>query len=244
MTERLLSLRNSIDKLDSDLLSALQQRFEVVREVGTIKERGFYVGRPIREAQQLAHWLTTHPELPFATLQAILRNLVTTALMMEADDFTIHVDAKIDNIATTYYPIAPKKLHHNAASLLEAHQSQLNHSISIIPCDDVEYLRHEMVGKQLFIIEALPYDSAEKQAFVLANLPDKYIPHQHLFFCDDADNIPATLGVSVFKKLAEKTIYHLPSTAEWQNAQQPLSGLAIGYLGGYSDDVLKAIRAS
>ncbi len=236
MTE-LLTLRNKIDACDNALLETLKQRFDVVHDIGRLKDKNFYAGRPIREAEQLARWVTEYPKIPFVTLQAIFRTLVGSALNLEIKDFCIHVAKGLETIAMQHYNVTPLIYYSDAEQLFSAqhHKTQ----ISIIPLDDSDYWQNEIIGKQLYIIEALPYESTKKQAVILANLPCEFIPYNHLFLCDNFEKIPQDLEISIFCKIAGKVIYQMPSQQAWQN----LSGLAITYLGGYSDAVTRAINA-
>ena len=249
----LLTLRNNIDRLDNTLLETLEQRFQLVHEIGLQKDKSFYVGRPIREAEQLTRWMNDFPELPLPTLLAIFRALVTTAITKEITHFTVHSAKQTETIASLYYGVADIICYPTAEQLFIAqHLADNNdnqHFISIIPLDDTDYWRNETIGKNLFIIEALPIESAQKQAVILASLPAEFIPHNHLFYCDDIADILGEIAgdVTVFADTGDKIIYCLHSSEIWQTAKQKLQSqsgkpLAISYLGGYSDSVQNALR--
>ncbi|MCH9851883.1 MAG: chorismate mutase [Alphaproteobacteria bacterium] len=255
----ILTLRNNIDRLDNALLETLEQRFELVHEIGLQKDKSFYVGRPIREAEQLTRWMSDFPDLPLPTLLAIFRALVTTAITKEVTHFTVHSACQTETIASRYYGVADIACYQHAKQLFTAQHAADNnnnkHFISIIPLDDASYWHNETIGKNLFIIEALPIETIQKKAVILGYLPDEFIPHNHLFYCDDADSLPANLSrdIAVFADMGANTdnkiIYCYHSSENWQTAKQKLQNqsgkpLAITYLGGYSDSVQNALKNS
>ena len=251
----LLTLRNNIDRLDNTLLETLEQRFQLVHEIGLQKDKSFYVGRPIREAEQLTRWIRDFPDLPLPTLLAIFRALVTTAITKEVTHFTVHSAKQTETVASLYYGVADIICYPNAEQLFTAqHLADNNdnqHFISIIPLDDKSYWRNQAIGKNLSIIEALPIESVHKKAVILGCLPAEFIPHNHLFYCDDASHLPAdvTVFADTGANIDDKIIYCLHSSENWQKAKQKLQSqsgkpLAITYLGGYSDSVQNALKNS
>ena len=245
----LLTLRNNIDRLDNTLLETLEQRFKLVHEIGLQKDKSFYVGRPIREAEQLTRWMSDFPELPLPTLLAIFRALVTTAITKEVTHFTVHSACQTETIASRYYGVADIVCYQHAEQLFTAqHLADNNdnqHFISIIPLDDASYWHNETIGKNLFIIEALPIENAQKKAVILGCLPDEFIPRNHLFYCDDVADFPA--DITVFADTGDKIIYCYHSCENWQKAKKNLQNqsgkpLAITYLGGYSNAVQNALK--
>ena len=253
----LLNLRNNIDRLDNTLLETLEKRFEMVHEIGLQKDKSFYVGRPIREAEQLTRWMRDFPDLPLPTLLAIFRALVTTAITKEVAHFTVHSAMQTQTIASLYYGVADIICYANAEQLFTAQQAadgnKHQHFISIIPVNDISYWCNEKIGetigKNLSIIEALPIETAEKKAVILGRLPDEFIPHNHLFYCDDIADLPP--DIKVFATMDHKVIYCYHKDENWQTAKQKLkqklssqSGkpLAITYLGGYSVSVQNALK--
>ncbi len=254
----LLTLRDNIDRLDDTLLETLEQRFKLVHDIGLQKDKSFYVGRPIREAEQLTRWMRDFPELPLPTLLAIFRALVTTAITKEVAHFTVHSAKQTETIASNYYGVADIICHQNAKQLFTAQQAadgnKHQHFISIIPLDDASYWPNEtigetigeIIGKNLSIIEALPIESEQKQAVILGYLPDEFIPHNHLFYCDDM--LELSDDIKVFATMDNKVIYCYHSNETWQTAHEKLSNqtgnsLAITYLGGYSVSVQNALKS-
>ena len=236
MTDTLQTLRNKIDKCDTELLNILQQRFDIVHQVGKLKETSYHLGRPIRETDLLLKWRALAPSLPFDTLYALARILITESLRLEIDDFIVHADHRLAPLATQHYGIAKPILHQTPASLFASafDKAPNPNAVYVVPSDDSAYWQAEyqqLMGKQLHIIEALPYHKTEKEAFVFANLKEEFIPKNQLFIAPPTAQLPAPQQAELKLSNQYCQLYHLPTEIDNR------ANLAIRYIGGYSNQI-------
>ncbi|AYH45162.1 prephenate dehydratase [Azoarcus sp. DN11] len=82
MSDELLNLRNTIDRLDEEILARLAERARSAQRIGEIKQGNLY--RPEREAQVLRRLASANPgPLPDAAVQRIFREIMSACLALE-----------------------------------------------------------------------------------------------------------------------------------------------------------------
>ncbi|NMG45163.1 prephenate dehydratase [Aromatoleum toluvorans] len=82
MSDELLNLRNTIDRLDEEILARLAERARSAQRIGEIKQGNLY--RPEREAQVLRRLASVNPgPLPDAAVQRIFREIMSACLALE-----------------------------------------------------------------------------------------------------------------------------------------------------------------
>ena len=80
--EELLNLRNTIDRLDEEILARLAERARSAQRIGEIKQGNIY--RPEREAQVLRRIAASNPgPLPDHAVQRIFREIMSACLALE-----------------------------------------------------------------------------------------------------------------------------------------------------------------
>ena len=192
MTEdNLTKLRNEIDNLDSQLLTLIRKRLNIVAQIKHLKEDGYYVGRPIRERDLLQKWVDTAPDIPKETLKTIARIFITTALKMEADDLHVCGTEGLEDIIYQNYLLANPTFHKNPDTLFAVQAQTPLNSITFLPLDDMRYWQApyiDEIGKNNFyIFEMVPVMQDKKRAVKLAILPMKHLPKNPLYLSTDID---------------------------------------------------------
>ncbi|NMG76319.1 prephenate dehydratase [Aromatoleum diolicum] len=82
MSDELLNLRNTIDRLDEEILARLAERARSAQRIGEIKRGNLY--RPEREAQVLRRLAEANPgPLPDQSVQRIFREIMSACLALE-----------------------------------------------------------------------------------------------------------------------------------------------------------------
>ena len=82
MSDELLNLRNTIDRLDEEILQRLAERARCAQRIGEVKQGNLY--RPEREAQVLRRLAEENPgPLPDAAVQKIFREIMSACLALE-----------------------------------------------------------------------------------------------------------------------------------------------------------------
>jgi chorismate mutase/prephenate dehydratase len=82
MSDELLNLRNTIDRLDEEILARLAERAKSAQRIGEIKHGNVY--RPEREAQVLRRLAEANPgPLPGQAVQRIFREIMSACLALE-----------------------------------------------------------------------------------------------------------------------------------------------------------------
>lgn len=99
MSDKLSQLRNIIDQIDNNIVDLLNQRIQVIREVGEYKKsinENFFI-KSAREADMIKKLLTkTDPAFPKSTIVNIWRKIITTANVLEQNlHIAIHNPDKI-----------------------------------------------------------------------------------------------------------------------------------------------------
>jgi len=96
---QLLQLRSRIDDIDNSLINLLNQRIEVIREVGDYKKsinENFFI-KSAREADMIKRLLTkAHPSIPKSIIVNIWRKIITCSNVLEQNiNIAIHNPEKI-----------------------------------------------------------------------------------------------------------------------------------------------------
>ncbi|MFT6077810.1 MAG: chorismate mutase [Myxococcota bacterium] len=90
--DRLLQLRSQIDKIDDSLIELLNQRINIVKEVGEYKQsinESFFV-KSAREADMIKDLLLkSDPSIPKSTIVTIWRKIIASANSLEQD---LHIE--------------------------------------------------------------------------------------------------------------------------------------------------------
>lgn len=135
--DRLMQYRGAIDAIDTQLVSLLAQRMDVVHRVGALKSEhavpGSYI-RPGREAMMVRHLMQHHHGLPPQTLAAIWRLIIGTSTAQESplNTLVLHEDIAAQHLSHSYFsPAVPSRMiedHAMMAALQEDH-----HAVAILP---------------------------------------------------------------------------------------------------------------
>lgn len=96
---QLLQLRSKIDNIDNNLINLLNQRMEVIREVGVYKKsinENFFI-KSAREVDMIKHLLTKADQsIPKSTIVSIWRKIITSANVLEQKlNIAVHNPDKI-----------------------------------------------------------------------------------------------------------------------------------------------------
>ena len=122
----LLQLRSKIDAIDNGLIDLLNQRFEIIREVGTYKKSindNFFI-RSAREADMIKSLLLkADPSIPKSTIVNIWRKIITSANVLEQNiNIAIHNPNKIVDyqylIREYYGDFVPLSFHESASHII------------------------------------------------------------------------------------------------------------------------------